>query len=179
MRKPRGSTTFTVVGDGTIRIPLTKGLEATIDADSLPEVWGRAWCAYPTRQGFYAQGSQTEDSKKREFMHRVIMDAKPGEQVDHKNHDGLDNRRCNLRIATGSQNGANQRKTRGSSRYKGVSRQVRASKWQASIRLDSRSKHLGLFESEEDAAIAYDEAALAQWGDFAHLNFPGLVGIHG
>jgi hypothetical protein len=103
-------------------------------------------------------------------MHKLITGWK---LTDHVNHDGLDNRRWNLRPATVSQNLGNQRKTVGptSSQYKGVSRGRAERKWQARI----CGSPLGYFASEADAARAYDAAAFARWGDFAWLNFPRRV----
>jgi AP2 domain len=105
------------------------------------------------------------------LMHKLIT----GWPVtDHKNHNGLDNRRHNLRPATGSQNMANMRPHAKptSSRYKGVGRHKVTGKWAAYIGVNGRRSHLGLFVSEVDAALAYDAAALAAWGEFAYLNFP-------
>jgi hypothetical protein len=95
--------------------------------------------------------------------------------VDHINHDGLDNRRANLRLATPSQNLGNKRPQRGgSSPYKGVSLQTSwhpiGRPWKASIDIDGRTKSIGYFATEVEAANAYDEAAIAKWGDFALTN---------
>lgn len=103
------------------------------------------------------------------------MAATTEEQVvDHKNHNGLDNRRDNLRVATVGQNMANLRKKRGtSSRFKGVSAVPRAHDigWCARIKINNRSKHLGYYDTEEEAAAAYDIAAVACHGEeFAMTN---------
>ena len=99
-------------------------------------------------------------------MHTLLMGAP---YVDHVNHDGLDNRRANLRVGTQSQNLGNMRPRGGASKYKGVSRSD--GKWMARIQVAGKRKNLGRFATEEDAARAYDEAALAAWGEFALLNF--------
>jgi HNH endonuclease/AP2 domain len=107
------------------------------------------------------------------LMHRFILDAQPGQQVDHINHDGLDNRRANLRLCSVSQNQANSLKRRGTtSKYKGVCRY--RGKWQATITV-GKQYHLGFFDSEEDAARAYDKAATEAWGQFATLNLQEAV----
>ena len=119
---------------------------------------------------FYAQ---TWIDVKMVYLHRFLMDPSPGQKVDHRNCNGLDNRRSNLRIATGSQNLANQRKRTGcSSQYKGVCWHKAGGWWRADIQINKRRLYLGHFASEENAAKAYDTAALTAWGKYARLNFP-------
>ena len=106
------------------------------------------------------------------MLHRFILDAPSGMMVDHLNHDGLDNRRCNLRLATRSENLANHRKGRGtSSRFLGVYWHKLGRKWAAGC----SGAHLGMFANEVDAALAYDRAASRAFGAFASLNFPAAV----
>lgn len=102
-------------------------------------------------------------------MHCLILGCFTG--IDHRNGDGLDNQKVNLRRATVAQNAANQPSRGGSSQYKGVSWMPRQRKWVARIGGAHRT-HLGYFTSEEAAARAYDAAALAAWGAYARLNFP-------
>lgn len=109
-------------------------------------------------------------------MHRLLM---PGAlQVDHKNGDGLDCQRSNLRVASDSQNRGNERKRhsyngrRTSSRFKGVYWGKRERKWVAQIGVNGRHRGLGSFADETAAARAYDAAALEAWGEFACVNFP-------
>ena len=106
-------------------------------------------------------------------MHRVIMNAPKGSIVDHKDHDGLNNTKANLRFATHSQNVCNtiRIKKNATSKYRGV-RKARENKFQAYIQFQGKFIHLGTFENEEDAARAYDEAAKKYYGEFAVLNFP-------
>ena len=107
-------------------------------------------------------------AQRRVLMHQLIAGYKG---PDHSNGNGLDNRRANLRPATVTQNSANQRPRRGtSSRYKGVRWCKKSRKWRAGIKVNGRERHLGLFTSEEDAARAYNEAALGAWGEYAYLN---------
>jgi hypothetical protein len=96
-------------------------------------------------------------------------------EVDHINGDGLDNRKSNLRLATRAQNGCNLRPQQGkSSRFKGVAWHV-CGKWRAHISPNRTQIALGLFDDEIDAALAYDMAALAQFGEFARPNFLKVV----
>ena len=110
-------------------------------------------------------------------MHRQIMNAPKGTPIDHKDHNGLNNTRENLRLATISENARNCEKTKRptSSKYKGVCWNKKSKKWQAHIHYNGISIHLGLFDSEEDAAKAYDEAAKIYHGEFAVLNFPEVL----
>jgi hypothetical protein len=106
-------------------------------------------------------------------LHREIMNAPKGLLVDHKNSDTLDNRRANLRLATHSQNQFNKRKTKtkASSQYVGVHFDKSRGQWGARIKHGNKSIWLGRFDSEIDAAKAYDEAAKKYHGEFARLNF--------
>ena len=109
------------------------------------------------------------------FMHRLILGLKYHDkrQGDHKNHNGFDNQRQNLRICTRSQNLQNSLKTRrASSKYKGVDWYKRSKKWRAKIMLNYKGYFLGCFIDEIEAAKAYDRKALELFGEFAYLNFP-------
>jgi len=107
-------------------------------------------------------------------MHRVIINAPRHLLVDHINHNGLDNRKANLRTATIAQNNVNRAsyKTKNSpSKYKGVYWSKRDKKWQVQICHNNKRKHIGQFDNEIQAAKAYDEAAKKYHKEFAVLNF--------
>ena len=108
------------------------------------------------------------------LMARQIMGAGPNEQVDHINHNAIDNRRQNLRCCTLMQNLQNQqKKCKASSVYKGVTWNILHKKWLARIGINYKRIHLGYFTSEVEAAKAYDKKAVKLFGEFACLNFAG------
>lgn len=123
----------------------------------------------PTNITIYAR--RTDANGKHFSMHKMITGF---DLTDHKNHNGLDNRRENLRFATGSQNQANKGKQKGfySSRFKGVSWHNANKKWRARITRNGTMFELGHFLFEEDAAHAYDTAAKELFGEFSRINFP-------
>lgn len=106
------------------------------------------------------------------YLHRLIIGASAGEEVDHINGDKLDNRRCNLRLATSNQNKWNRGKQNGrySSRFKGVSWHSASQTWRAQIKVRRKLISLGYHVSEIDAARAYNDGALKYHGEFASLN---------
>ncbi len=159
-------------------IPLTRGQAAiVIDADFARLVVFQ-WHAHrargrrtQARGQFYA--ARIVDRSRRRFMHQDVIGERDGYQIDHANGDTLDNRRCNLRFATRSQNQMNKPPAGGTSAFKGVYRLRSGPRpWRACIRVGGRRLHLGLFAREEDAARAYDAAARQHFGEFAYLNFP-------
>jgi hypothetical protein len=107
-------------------------------------------------------------------MHRLILGAQNGDLVDHKDRNGLNNRRNNLRLCTSSQNSMNViRKYKGkTSVFRGVHFHKAANKWIAKVYAGRVAHHLGSFVNEVDAAIAYDHAAKRLHGEFALVNFP-------
>ena len=154
-------------------IPLTReGLVALVDDEDYPLASRFAWTPSLRRQTCYAYCAMRVGGRwTTRTMHRLLMRPDPGLVVDHINGNGLDNRRCNLRVCTQSQNVANQRAHVGtSSRYRGVSR-LRNGRWQVGIYHDGRRRFIGNFEDEVDGALAYDLSALSVFGEFARPNF--------
>jgi hypothetical protein len=151
-------------------IPLTRGLFAIVDAEDYPRLSRYTWFAEGTCKNFYAVRKENGKSIK---MHREIMNAPDHLVVDHIDHNGLNNRRENLRVCTFAENCRNLRSSRHkTSKYKGVHWRKRCKKWAAQITCENKSYHLGYFTDELAAAKAYDKAAKKYHGDFASLNFP-------
>jgi len=105
------------------------------------------------------------------YMHREILGISDNTKLrgDHRDRNGLNNQRFNLRICTQSQNLSNKvpRKSK-TSRFKGVSFHKIGKEWKAQIQVNNRSIHLGLFKNEEDAALAYHKASEKYYGEFAY-----------
>jgi len=158
-----------------VSIPLTRGAVTLVSDEDYEWIGQYKWCL---DNNGYAVGKRRilgedgEHRTKKVLLHRFIMDAPKGLDVDHINHVLLDNRRENLRIATRSQNTANGYVQQGKSHFKGVYAYKCADKWRAGICVNGVRKHIGVFSTQEDAGLAYDAAAFAAWGEFAYLNFP-------
>lgn len=159
----------------SVRVPLTRGKWSGVDYDDAARVFEHKWQAVKDGRVWYAQATVNGTTIR---MHRFVLRAPKGSQVDHRNGHGLDNRRENLRYATYTQNHANQQKTRGTSRYKGVWWAAHVEKWGAQVHVNNRGKHLGYFDDEKKAALAYDRAAVESWGEFARCNFPRATDRH-
>ena len=151
-----------------VMIPLTQGKFALVDECDAEwiESFGKWYAAGRDRTYYAARGGSK--SSQRIFMHWLIAGCK---RPDHVNRNGLDNRRINLRAATGTQNIANQGLSRrNTSGYKGVSWHRPAGLWTVNIRVEGRVTHLGYFEDPVEGARAYNAAALEHFGEFAWLN---------
>ena len=114
-----------------------------------------------------------EGTWKRILMHRFILHSPPGVKTDHKDGNGLNNQRSNIRFASDSQNAQNKTKhSNRHGRFKGVTWNANAGKWMAQIMAKRIYYYLGLFSHEEEAAKVYDRAAKELHGEFAKTNFP-------
>lgn len=152
-----------------VKIPLTRGKSVIIDADDTKKVLQYKWVTLKAGTRFYA--ATLDEHRVYLLMHRLLTNVSPDVQVIHLNDDGLDNRRINLRLASRSQKGANHNRSRNNtSGYKGVYWHQRAGKWAAHIKHNYKAIHLGLFVSKEEAATAYDTAALHYFSRFAKTN---------
>ena len=160
------------------RILLTRGLFATIDDADYKYLSKFSWYAHQARKTdrtWYAKSRRSRKDDNKIFrMHRFILGiSDPLIKVDHRDGNGLNNCRANLRVCTQAQNARNARRSsKNTSGFKGVSWNAQMKKWTAHIFPRGRSIYLGLFVSKKDAAKAYDESALQHYGEFAHLNFP-------
>jgi len=106
------------------------------------------------------------------YAHRLVMGEPKGMQIDHINGNGLDNRKCNLRICTRAENRRNTKLLRtNKSGYIGVHFNKRQKRWIAQIQLNRKTKHLGSFTSAREAAIHRDSVARVMFGEYARLNF--------
>jgi hypothetical protein len=155
-------------------IIISKGHVALVDDEDYDNIIHPKWYRTISKYGVYADRARWDSLLHkyiRERMHRVIMNAPKGLQIDHINHNTLDNRKSNLRIVTGTYNLANQRNIKGgTSKFKGVVWHKKGKKWMARIGKHGLYEYLGLFVNEIDAAIAYNTAAIRLYGEFAFLN---------
>mgnify|MGYP001604006363 CR=1 FL=1 len=151
-----------------IHIELTQGKKALISLSDRDKVNSRSWHVAIRKNRSRAE---TAINGRVVDLGRFILSAPKHLHVDHINGDALDNRRENIRLCTVSQNNANRFFKLGKSKYKGVSKHPLSKKWRATIGINWRNLHLGVFDKEIDAARTYDLAAKKYFGEFAKTNF--------
>ena len=141
-----------------MKIPLTQGKVALIDDEDYPLIRQYTW---HYADGYARTNYYTDTGKRRILgMHRLIM-GMPEQQVDHRDRDGLNNRRSNLRVASQSQNQGNAPTHR-----RGVYYQKDRKKWGAQICTNNQRRWLGAYDTEQEALGAYQAAAKNHWGEF-------------
>ena len=157
----------------TKEIPLTQGKVAIVDDEDFEMLSRFKWCARKSDGGLLWYACRKERINGRQHqqqMHRLILNAPAGLFCDHINGNGLDNRRCNIRLATPQQNGMNQRvHAKSKTGFKGVTVST-CGKYQAQIKVNGKLIYLGSFADKTSAAIVYNEAAIKYHGEFANLN---------
>ena len=161
------------------KIPLTQGYFALVDDEDYKWLSGYKWHVSKVPNTYYAYTYTNNDQgeRKRMSMHRLILGLKERsqKQCDHIDGNGLNNQKQNLRICSHQQNTYNSKPRPGTSKYKGVCWNLRAQKWQVGLSLRSNGIRnriaLGHYVDEEQAAKAYDLAAIYYFGDFARTNF--------
>lgn len=152
------------------QIPLTQNKVALVDDDDFEIVNQFKWCFH---QGYADRFTHYDDNKKQHHisLHRFIMNAPVHLQVDHLDGNGLNNQKRNLRLATHQQNAFNSEVQKNSGTgYKGVTWRPSNNTFQCRIRKDNKRIHIGIFKTKEEAALAYNQAAIKYHGEFARLN---------
>jgi len=161
----------------TREIPLTKGFVALVDDEDFERVSAFSWLARISQNSVVYASRRRRVSEKPGgmmiWLHRFILGTAPGIIVDHRNSDGLDCQRANLRECDARGNTRNRRPIRGKA-IKGAYRN-RQGRYGARIRIDDSFIHLGTFDTEIEAGLAYDTAARRLFGEFAYLNFPSMA----
>lgn len=152
-------------------IRLTKNQFAVVDAEDFESINQFKWTCISDKTNSYAVRSTYDGGVKRRIhMHSVVLGVF-GSEIDHINGNGLHNYKSNLRLCSRTQNMQNRScNLKSTSKHKGVSRRKVDGKYVAQIQFNHKGIYLGLFESELEASIAYNNAAIKYFGEFARLN---------
>lgn len=152
-------------------IPLGHGRHALVDAGDFDRVSVHTWSDVRASDTLFYAIRKVD--YRTIWLHRFIMDAPDDVEVDHRNRDGLDCRRENLRFATHAQNMRNRKlSSLNKSGFRGVSWAKLKQRWLARIVVDGRVLHIGHYRDSHEAALMYDKAAREHFGEFAALNHP-------
>jgi len=154
------------------KISLTQGMFAIVDDEDYDHINSFRWFAHKERHGIYYAYRNASIKNSYTRMHRMILRARSNFEIDHINGNGLDNRRCNIRLCSHAENLRNQTRIHGKSKYKGVWWDKNNNKWSCGLTFNYKQIWIGRFISEIEAAKAYDNKAKELFGDFAYLNFP-------
>jgi hypothetical protein len=159
-------------------VKLTQGYVALVDDEDYARVSQYKWHAHILRKRdgsvlvVYARGYLPGNSRQRLYLHRVILGIKDSKiRVDHRDHNGLNCRRYNIRDSQGSNNKNTRIRLTNTSGFKGVSWSKDKEKWTVRLKVDGHYKFFGYFTDPLEAACAYDMAAVKYFGEFAHCNF--------
>lgn len=155
-------------------IQLTRGKVALVDDTDYGWLIQWKWHALKGKITYYAARRTPIGANGKSqyiYMHRAILGLGEGNGCDHKDRNGLNNQRNNLRECDQHQNNMNRISQRHTSEFKGVCMQKKCSRWRATINLNRERTHLGYYDTPEAAAIAYDHAAREMFGEFARTNF--------
>jgi len=156
-------------------IPLAKGKVAIVDDDVYEYLSQWNWTTHCSEnKRWYAARNEGYRFHRNILMHRVIMNAPNGVDVDHWDGDGLNNQKYNLRFCTPIQNARNRRcRSDSTVGLKGVGHKdtKKKKRYFARITFEGKDMFLGIFNTPEEAARAYDEKAKELFGDFARTNF--------
>lgn len=148
-----------------IELKLTQNKIALIDDEDFERVSQLSWQAHYQKGKWYVVSGSPYQMI---YLHRFIMRPDSKIDIDHKDDDGLNNQRSNLRFATRSQNMANSGPRNGK-KFKGIHKN--SGRFRAQITVNYKRIHLGYFDTEEQAAKAYDEGARRYFGEYANTNF--------
>ncbi len=166
-----------------MRIPLTRGKHALVDAEEYPRLARYSWHAFHDKKDgrwLAVRGERVHvgghSITRNIWMHRELLDVPAGMLVEHLNGDGLDNRKANVQVTTRAARYAKLGKlSTNTSGYRGVTFYARTGKWRVQIRCDGTTTHIGYFTTAEEAAVAYDRKAREVFGDSAYQNVPAAA----
>lgn len=160
------------IGDKMKRIPLTQDKYAIVDDEDYEYLNQWKWMLRRDKNNLYVvRGVWVNNKVEIILMHRLIMNCPKDMEIDHINHNGLDNRRYNLRICTHAQNCQNRKPYKNKlSKHKGVTWRKDSKKWKAQIRFNGKQMSIGSYITESEAIRAYNKKAKELFGEFAYLN---------